>query len=94
MCTNINFLKFVKQTPTSTFPIENKTSIGILFESNDIEIEKEVFAFPSASLVADVGGILGLFIGFNFLMIWDFMADILSKMKNKFCNQHPILNIT
>ena len=35
-----------------------------------VEVLSEQEAYPFLSLVADVGGILGLFIGFNFLMVW------------------------
>ena len=58
------FFEFVKQTPAPTVLEETKAMIKIVFESNDIEVEKEVYEFPFSSLVADVGGILGLFIGF------------------------------
>ena len=34
---------------------------------------KEVEAFPFVSLVADCGGLLGLFLGFNFLMVWGWL---------------------
>ena len=44
-----------------------------IFSSNSILVRKEQEAFPFASLVADCGGILGLFVGFNFLMIWEWM---------------------
>ena len=41
------------------------------FTSNIVEIQREEEAFSFISLVADIGGVLGLFIGFNFLMVWD-----------------------
>ena len=48
-----------------------------MFSSDTIFVRKEEEAFPFASLVADCGGILGLFVGFNFLMIWEWMMDLL-----------------
>ena len=42
-----------------------------MFGSSRVEIEEEKEAVPFTCLVADCGGILGLFIGFNFTMIWD-----------------------
>ena len=36
------------------------------FTSNVVEVQKEQMAFPFISLVAEIGGVLGLFIGFNF----------------------------
>ena len=39
-----------------------------------IQVLREQEAYPILSLVADIGGILGLFIGFNFLMIFDWIV--------------------
>ena len=39
-----------------------------------VKVLKEQAAYPILSLVADIGGILGLFIGFNFLMIFDWIV--------------------
>ena len=54
----------------------NRTGL-VLFLSDTVQVLKEEKAFPFASLVADCGGILGLFIGFNFLMIWDWIMKCL-----------------
>ena len=57
------------------------TSICPVFASKKIEVLKEVEAYPALSLVADVGGVLGLFIGFNFLMLWDWIVWGVERMK-------------
>ena len=55
------------------------------FVSNKIQVLKEVEAYPALSLVADVGGVLGLFIGFNFLRVWDWIVWGVERMNmNKF----------
>ena len=54
-----------------------------LFSSNSILVRKEQEAFPFASLVADCGGILGLFVGFNFLMVWEWIMDLLLIIVHK-----------
>ena len=54
---------------------ENASSavlIPVLDSTVQVLTEKE--AYPFLSFVADVGGILGLFIGFNFLMIWSIIV--------------------
>ena len=82
----------VKKIPTLKPPGVTKTVVIILFESDNIEVEKEVPAFPFVSFVADVGGVLGLFLGFNFLMIWDFIHGVVKKMNMLFCTKHHHFN--
>ena len=54
-----------------------------------VQVLKEEEAHSFSSLVADVGGVLGLFIGFNFLMLWDWIVLGVEKIHNnnfKMCN--------
>ena len=53
---------------------QNKTTLWPIYTSNTIQVFKEEEAFSSISLLADIGGILGMFIGLNFLMVWDGMV--------------------
>ena len=55
-----------------------------MFGNNEVQVEEEKFAFSLPSLVAECGGTLGLFVGFNFLMVWDFVIKSLVKMKSHF----------
>ena len=48
-----------------------------------VEVLTEEESYPTISLVADVGGVLGLFIGFNFLMIWDWIVMGIQKFCTK-----------
>ena len=59
------------------------TSISPSFVSTKLQVVTEVPAYPALSLVADVGGVLGLFIGFNFLMVWDWIVLGVEKCWNK-----------
>ena len=34
-------------------------------------IEREELLYPSSTMIAEVGGILGLFLGVSFMTIWD-----------------------
>ena len=56
-----------------------------MFSSVEVLTEEE--AYPTISLVADVGGVLGLFIGFNFLMVWDWIVMGLQKLCTKIKNK-------
>ena len=51
---------------------DQKTGIKV-YASDTIQVLREDKAFSFQSLLADCGGVLGLFVGFNFLMIWDRM---------------------
>ena len=53
------------------------------FTSNIVQIQREEEAYNLVSLVADVGGVLGLFIGFNFLLIWDWIVWGIRYCMNK-----------
>ena len=59
----------------------NETEIKVMYASPTIHVEKEEEAYSVRSLVADLGGSLGLFIGFNFLMIWDLIIFLIEKVK-------------
>ena len=52
--------------------------IPIFDETFQVLREEEVY--PILSFVADIGGILGLFIGFNFLLVWDWIVWVARKM--------------
>ena len=59
----------------------NETVVGIKFDSPNVLTETEEEACSLSSLVADCGGVLGLFVGFNFLMIWDFICFAFHKLR-------------
>lgn len=61
---------------------KNISEIRILFSGQTVIIEKEELAYPFTALMADFGGVLGLFIGFNFLMIWDIIFIVIEKIKD------------
>ena len=60
---------------------KNLSEIRFWFYSQTVYIEKEVLDYPFITLLADFGGVLGLFIGFNFLMIWDIIVFVIEKIK-------------
>ena len=53
--------------------VQNTSDLIPLFVSDNILVLREEEAFSFGSLVADCGGVLGLFVGFNFLMVWGLM---------------------
>ena len=51
--------------------------VGLVFLSTEFTLEEEDYIYPFISFVAEFGGALGLFLGFSFLMIWDFVYAIM-----------------
>ena len=60
--------------------LNGKTELWPVFASDTVLVKKEEEAFSFVSLVADCGGVLGLFIGFNFLMVWDWIIIVLERL--------------
>ena len=68
---------------------ENTTELNLRYTSASIEVQKEEYAYSFLTLVSDIGGVLGMFIGFNFLMIWDWTCIALTRSLTHF--KIPIL---
>ena len=52
-----------------------------------ILVESEDLVYPLASLVAEFGGTLGLFLGFSFMAVWDEsvrLGWVFMKLNNRF----------
>ena len=64
---------------------EAEVWISAIFSSSSIQVMREEEAYSFLSLVADCGGVLGLFVGFNFLMVLDsvFMYSVTFFLKIK-----------
>ena len=62
---------------------DNLSTLIPYFSSKSVEVLREEEAYPIGSLVADVGGVLGLFIGFNFLMFWDWIVWGIQQIHKK-----------
>ena len=60
---------------------QNYTQLYLTLATKKVLVEREVASYSFLSLVADCGGLLGLFIGFNFLMIFDLFVEIYNKIK-------------
>ena len=60
-----------------------KSDLRIQFISDSVQILREEEAFSFGSLVADCGGALGLFVGFNFLMAWEWMLSCFIRLSSR-----------
>ena len=63
------------------------TTLTILLASSKVVMQKEEEAFSFECLVADVGGVLGLFIGFNFLMTLETLVSWIGKVPCNLINE-------
>ena len=61
----------------------NDSRVTLLHASDTVYIEQEELAYPLETMIADCGGVLGLFIGFNFLIVWDYFL----KLVDRFCKK-------
>ena len=59
---------------------EDMMHISMSFASTQITVREEVYTYPFTSFVAEFGGALGLFLGFSFLNLWDFIKFLLAKL--------------
>ena len=50
--------------------------------SQSTYVEEEVLVYSFESLIAELGGSLGLFLGFSFMTIWDGFKDFVTWMMN------------
>ena len=41
---------------------------------------RESLVYPTMSFISELGGSLGLFVGFSFLTVWDYFDVILDKL--------------
>ena len=53
------------------------------FASTEIRVETEVWAYPTISFIADLGGSLGLFVGVSFLSAWDFLEYLFLRFRSR-----------
>ena len=59
---------------------QNETNVFIMYSTSSVILEKEVKAFSFGSFVADVGGVLGLFIGFSFISLLELAIECVKKV--------------
>ena len=68
------YLSQLTEDPFTGPSVDPGTHLTLVFSTNTVEVIKEEPAFPLSSFVADCGGVLGLFIGFNFIMVFDWIV--------------------
>ena len=61
----------------------NEIWFDIILSKSLLKINTETPVFPLRSLIADIGGTLGLFLGFSFIMIWEGFEALIIFLKHQ-----------
>ena len=56
------------------------------YSTNAVTVKEEAYIYPLQSFVSEFGGSLGLFVGFSFLTIWDWILLLVKCFTHK-CKQ-------
>ena len=62
---------------------EDHIEVYIMFSRSTISVEKEIDAYSFSSFIADYGGLLGLFVGYNFLGTFEFCVALFHRLIKK-----------
>ena len=75
-CTYIRYeVGFTRKSPLGHF------GISMMFGSLTTTVHREYYIYPILSFISDIGGSLGLFIGFSFFMMWDILKEFIIFLK-------------
>ena len=72
------------QTFPNTGDSAQVSGYGLTLASTDILVETEELIYSFSNFVSDIGGSLGLFLGFSFIMFWDWIMLSLHFLKSLF----------
>ena len=61
-----------------SFIVDATPGQGIMFgySSNSLTLKEETLLYPFESFLAELGGALGLFLGFSFLTLWEIVLKL------------------
>ena len=51
--------------------------MNILLVNSEVDVKEETLIYDLESLISDIGGSLGLFLGFSVMMIWDGLEKVI-----------------
>ena len=79
--TPCQYKEFKFAAEPDNYEMRNRKAIKLMFPDNEVTIETEVELYNFISLVSDIGGAHGLFLGFSLIMVWDGAEGILRIMR-------------
>ena len=62
---------------------KGEQTVWITLSTPEVVIKQEKQIYEATSLVGDIGGSLGLFLGFSLLMVWDWLQNAVEIIKSK-----------
>ena len=75
----------------SAFKSDNNFVFSLLAQTRFTSVEREELLYPSSTMVAEVGGTLGLFLGVSFMTIWNgaiSVKEYLNIFKSRLLESH------
>ena len=78
---NYQEYKIIGEKSPTSMTKEGFLTFALLAIDNNIYVETEALLYPGTSLVAEIGGTLGLFIGFSFMILWDGIVRVMHLIK-------------
>ena len=76
-CTYFEYLDCGKKVWRSDVEPDFQLGFAISFASTEVTVKEEVLIYPITSFLAEVGGSLGMFLGFSLLMVWDVFSSVI-----------------
>ena len=62
---------------------QNGGAFAFAYTNTEIVVHEEALLYPETSFLAEVGGALGMFLGFSFLGLWDLFVTGLDFVHKK-----------
>ena len=75
--------KFQGGSIPSSFKLSDSSDyfvFSLLAQTRHTSVEREELLYQKSTMVAEVGGTLGLFLGFSFMTIWDGLKSLILYM--------------
>ena len=69
----------MQMTKSFSFAVKNKMTIEWEYMNSDYIVRQEYLAYDINSLIADVGGYLGLLLGYSVLSIYQWLIGCIHK---------------
>ena len=73
------------EVQTARVTMFGQFGVGFSFASVATTVRREVYIYSTLSFISDLGGSLGLFVGFSFFGLWDVFQAVFVKITCDHC---------